>query len=554
MADAGGARARVVRARARAAAARGPPGAARRASIMAAIYRTLLDEIERDGFRVLDQRIALTPLRKLWIAWKTARAATSAAPGQPGRERGRGPAHRRRRRRLGGLRRRRDAARGAGVPVTLFEQATTLGGRARRVERRRHRARQRPAPAPRRLPADARAHRDGARRRPARRAVPPPAADARALRHVAAAARSRCARGALPAPLHLAAGSPRARGLSWRERAGAGRAASAASRAAGFAARRTQTVAECLAATPRRALAGCGRRCASRRSTRPPARASAQAFATVLREAFAGRRGAPATSSSRRATCRRCFPMPPRSSSRARGGEVRTGVDRARVRADAGGVSRCEPPPERERFAAAIVAVGPHQLAATVAGARSPGAPAPATRGARRWSRSRRSRTNRSRPPISRYPGRRCALPAPIARLDDAPGQWVFDRSAALGGGARRRRARAARRRHQRRRAARHAGPRRRWRRRIDAQLRRLQPGLPRAAWSRVIAERRATYACTPATARARRAGRVGPGLYLAGDYTDAPTAAHARSRDAQRRGRRAGAARRSRRAVALCP
>ena len=39
--------------------------------IMGAIYSTLLDEIERDGFRVLHQRIALTPLRKLWIAWKT---------------------------------------------------------------------------------------------------------------------------------------------------------------------------------------------------------------------------------------------------------------------------------------------------------------------------------------------------------------------------------------------------------------------------------------------------------------------------------------------------
>jgi phytoene synthase len=39
--------------------------------IMAAIYRTLLDEIERDGFRVLTQRISLTPLRKFWIAWKT---------------------------------------------------------------------------------------------------------------------------------------------------------------------------------------------------------------------------------------------------------------------------------------------------------------------------------------------------------------------------------------------------------------------------------------------------------------------------------------------------
>jgi phytoene synthase len=39
--------------------------------MMAAIYRTLLDEIERDGFHVLTQRISLTPLRKLWLAWKT---------------------------------------------------------------------------------------------------------------------------------------------------------------------------------------------------------------------------------------------------------------------------------------------------------------------------------------------------------------------------------------------------------------------------------------------------------------------------------------------------
>ena len=39
--------------------------------IMAAIYRQLLAEIERDGFKVLTQRTSLTPLRKFWIAWKT---------------------------------------------------------------------------------------------------------------------------------------------------------------------------------------------------------------------------------------------------------------------------------------------------------------------------------------------------------------------------------------------------------------------------------------------------------------------------------------------------
>ncbi len=39
--------------------------------IMAAIYRTLLREIAADGCKVLSQRTALTPVRKLWIAWKT---------------------------------------------------------------------------------------------------------------------------------------------------------------------------------------------------------------------------------------------------------------------------------------------------------------------------------------------------------------------------------------------------------------------------------------------------------------------------------------------------
>jgi len=41
--------------------------------IMAKIYFTLLDEIEKSNFQVLHQKISLTPLRKLWIAWKTAR-------------------------------------------------------------------------------------------------------------------------------------------------------------------------------------------------------------------------------------------------------------------------------------------------------------------------------------------------------------------------------------------------------------------------------------------------------------------------------------------------
>jgi len=41
--------------------------------IMAEIYQSLLDEIEDDKYRVLEHRIKLTPLRKIWLAWRTAR-------------------------------------------------------------------------------------------------------------------------------------------------------------------------------------------------------------------------------------------------------------------------------------------------------------------------------------------------------------------------------------------------------------------------------------------------------------------------------------------------
>lgn len=39
--------------------------------IMAAIYRTTLEEIVDSGCHVLRERVSLTPLHKLWLAWKT---------------------------------------------------------------------------------------------------------------------------------------------------------------------------------------------------------------------------------------------------------------------------------------------------------------------------------------------------------------------------------------------------------------------------------------------------------------------------------------------------
>ena len=41
--------------------------------VMSAIYETTLSEIEQDNYQVMKHRIRLTPLRKLWIAWKTFR-------------------------------------------------------------------------------------------------------------------------------------------------------------------------------------------------------------------------------------------------------------------------------------------------------------------------------------------------------------------------------------------------------------------------------------------------------------------------------------------------
>ncbi|MDE2203891.1 MAG: squalene/phytoene synthase family protein, partial [Burkholderiaceae bacterium] len=45
--------------------------AQRPALIRGRLAMHLLDEVEADGFRVLTQRTDLTPLRKLWLAWKT---------------------------------------------------------------------------------------------------------------------------------------------------------------------------------------------------------------------------------------------------------------------------------------------------------------------------------------------------------------------------------------------------------------------------------------------------------------------------------------------------
>ncbi|HVN34847.1 MAG TPA: hydroxysqualene dehydroxylase HpnE [Casimicrobiaceae bacterium] len=315
----------------------------------------------------------------------------------------------------------------------------------------------------------------------------------------------------VPAPFHLLGAILSARGLDWADR----RALIADFRRlarAGFRCPERQTVADCFARTPRRAFDALWAPLCLAALNTAPATASAQVFANVLRAALAGSALAsdiiiPAIDLSA------CFPEPASRFVEERGGVVRTGATVRSVTAGEGAVA-LELATGEETFSAAIVAVGPHQLATTL------GEEAARDSAWRAALAQVRGLAYESITTIYvAFPGR-VPLDAPLLRLAGGPGQWVFDRSVALAGN----RASGA--------ASLLAvvisagGPHDALdhptlARDAETQLRRLAPGLGPAAWSRVVAEKRATYACTPALARPSH-GRVAAGVYLAGDYTDA--------------------------------
>jgi squalene-associated FAD-dependent desaturase len=311
-----------------------------------------------------------------------------------------------------------------------------------------------------------------------------------------------------PAPLHLAAALATARGLSWRDR-GALAADYRRLARAGFRCPSAQTVAECFTETPRRVYEAFWAPLAIAALNTPPERASAQAFATVIGDTLAG----PAAASDLLIPACDLTSLFPEAVARlvvAHGGEVRVGAGVRALRTDSDGVA-LQTPEGDERFAVALIAVGPHQLASLAEN--SSVAPDSAWRTV--LAQVAAFRYESIATAYVAYPAR-IPFPAPIARLDDAPGHWAFDRSALVAnagndgarslvavvvsaGGADDQPALAAR---------------------IDAQLRRLVPRLPAPLWAQVIVEQRATYACTPALPRPR-AGRVAPNVYLAGDHTD---------------------------------
>jgi len=245
-----------------------------------------------------------------------------------------------------------------------------------------------------------------------------------------------------------------------------------------------------------------------------PERASAQVFLNVLREAFSGGPEGSAILLPREGLGRI---IPERSFDwlRANGHAVHLATrvliadaERGVRLVHAGGEMRAQ---------AAIVAVGPHQLA----GAFDAGVIQRDARVSAAVDAARRFEWEAITTVYLGY-GARVSVPPALIRLDDAPGQWVFDRADILDRSPTTARAPhlqsllavviSAHRRSTDEPSASIA-------RAVDAQLRRLDPKLPPLAWSQVIAEKRATYACVPGLARPP-CGRLTDALYLAGDYT----------------------------------
>jgi hydroxysqualene dehydroxylase len=315
-----------------------------------------------------------------------------------------------------------------------------------------------------------------------------------------------------PPPFALFAGLMSARGLSWRDRIATARWF-AGLRKRAYRVNAGTTAAELMAGVPARARERLLMPlCLSALNT-PPVRASAQAFANVLRAAFDGADGAsdmllPSTDLAG------LYPDAVAHRLAADGHAIHLRAEATIVDAVERAIvvqgERAE-----TRAPAAIVAVAPHQLSrAFEPTVRSDQAIAHAIRQVEQleWE-----------PIVTVYLGyaESVDVPAGLVQLDDTPGQWIFDRRDILaranadapalagllavvisGRGAHTSLTNDA------------------LTRAVDAQLRRLRPALPRVAWSQVITEKRATYSCTPNAARPRP-GRLTAGIYLAGDYTD---------------------------------
>ena len=303
----------------------------------------------------------------------------------------------------------------------------------------------------------------------------------------------------LPAPLHLLAALLTARGLSWGERIAAMRFITAM-RGKAYRITADLPVAELLA---RHRQSGALARylweplCVSALNT-PAASASAQVFLNLFRDALDGAR-ANSDFLFPRADLGKLFPEPAAAFVCANGGAVRLGTPvRAIDKTEDGFVLDAT----AERYSHVVLAVGPHQVDALLDRFAA-------------LATTRQSVAALAYEPIYtcylQYP-QEVSMPQPMTGFDGGYVQWIFDRGRLNGRAGLLAAVISAHGAHQNSSQDALAGA-------IHGELAAFLPGLPAPLWSRVIAEKRATFSCRPDMVRPANRTAVDR-LYLAGDYT----------------------------------
>jgi len=308
---------------------------------------------------------------------------------------------------------------------------------------------------------------------------------------------------ALPAPWHLAVALLRAQGMTWSER-GATLAFVRRLRRDRFRCAPALTVQQLLDGEPASAIRHLWEPLCIAALNTPIATASAQIFLNVLEAAFA-RSAEDSDTLTPRVDLSSLFPDAAAAYVVDRGGAIRRSTTVTDI-APRGDHVVVRSGYTDEAFAAAIIAVGPHQLPHLLAGAIESPEAAHAVACVEQFA---------YEPIVTAYLkyDRPLGIARPMQKLAGTPGQWLFDRGQLDGPqglaavvistgrpGERRDHSSLLR--------------------AIDDQLHRVLPGLPAPVWLKVIAERRATYACRAGIERPPP-GAIARGLYLAGDYTD---------------------------------
>jgi len=248
----------------------------------------------------------------------------------------------------------------------------------------------------------------------------------------------------------------------------------------------------------------------------PMQRASAQVFLNVLRDSLGAGRAASDLLLARM-DLTALFPKPAAEYVRARGGLVEAGATVERVTQDSDGFN-LQVHGQQRQFNKVICAVAPHRAAGLIADI-----PALAT--------ARRQIEALQYEPIHsiylQFDGH-VNLPSPMIGISDSPAQWLFDREAICGQRGLIGAVISA--------SGEHVGETQDvLAQRVVADIAKSFGPLPPLQWHRVIAEKRATFSCTPDLARPDTTTAC-KNFFLAGDYTasDYPATIEAAVRSGQ--------------------